>query len=55
MDKVRNVDNRETLWQESMLDMVKTRREKWNIRMEKMSTERTNKKNFDSEMAEKIP
>ena len=46
LDRVRNVDVREKLRQESVLDMVKSRQEKWKIRMEEMSLERTTKKIF---------
>ena len=40
LDRVRNVDVREKLRQESVLDMVKSRQEKWKIRVEEMSLER---------------
>ena len=50
LDRVRNVDIREKLRQEGVLDMVKSRQEKWKIRMEEMSLERTTKKIFVGEM-----
>ena len=50
LDRVRNVDVREKLRQEGVLDMVKSRQEKWKIRMEEMSLERTTKKIFVGEM-----
>ena len=46
LDRVRNVGIREKLHQASVLDMVKTRQEKWKARMEDMSSERTTKKIF---------
>ena len=46
LDRVRNVDVREKLRQEGVLDMVKSRQEKWKIRMEEMSLERTTQKIF---------
>ena len=55
LDRVRNVDIREKLHQASVLDMVKTRQEKWKARMEEMSSERTTKKIFEGEMAGKRP
>ena len=41
LDKVRNVDVWEKLQQEGVLDMVKSRQEKWKIRVEEMSLGRT--------------
>ena len=41
LDRVRNVDIREKLQQERVLDMLKSRQEKWKARLENMSTERT--------------
>ena len=38
------MDVREKLQQESVLDMVKSRQEKWKIKVEEMSLERTTKK-----------
>ena len=55
LDRVRNVDIREKLHQASVLDMVKTRQEKWKARMEVMSSERTTKKIFEGVMAGKRP
>ena len=46
LDRTRNVDIREKLCQVSVLDMVKTRQEKWKARMEEMSRERTTRKIF---------
>ena len=43
------------LRQEGVLDMVKSRQEKWNIRMEEMRLERTTKKIFVAEMEGKRP
>ena len=34
LDRVRNVDIREKLRQEGVLDMVKSRQERWRVRME---------------------
>ena len=48
------MDIREKLWQESVLDMVKIRHEKWKSRMEETSFERTNKI-FEGEMVGKRP
>ena len=53
--RVRNVDIREKLRQEGGLDMVKSRQEKWKIRMEEMSLERTTKKIFVAKMEGKRP
>ena len=50
LDRIRNVDIREKLRQVSVLDMVKTRQEKWKARMEDMSRERTTRKIFEGEM-----
>ena len=50
LDRVRNGYVREWLQQEGVLDMVKSRQEKWKIRMEEMSLERTTKKIFVGEM-----
>ena len=47
LDRVRNVDIREKLWQEGVLDMVKSRQERWRVRMEEMSGERTTRKMFE--------
>ena len=55
LDRVRNVDIREKLQQEGVLDMVKSRQVKWKARLENMSMERTTKKIFDGEMQGKRP
>ena len=55
LDRVRNVDIREKLRQEGMLDMVKSRQERWRVRMEEMSRERTTRKIFEGEMGEERP
>ena len=55
MDMIRNVDIREKLCQVSVLDIVKTRQEKWKARMEEMSRERTTRNIFDGEMEGKRP
>ena len=55
LDRVRNVDVREKHRQEGVLDIVKSRQEKWKIRMEEMSLERTTKKIFVGEMEGKRP
>ena len=55
LDRVRNEDVREKLQQEGVRDMVKSRQEKWKIRMEEMSLERTTKKIFVGEMEGKRP
>ena len=52
LDRVRNVDIREKLRQEGMLNMVKSRQERWRVRME-MSGERTTRKIFEGEMGGK--
>ena len=46
LHRIRNVDIREKLCQVSVLNMVKTRQEKWKARMEEMivSRERTTRK-----------
>ena len=53
LGRARNLDIREKLRQEGVLDIVKSRQEKWKIRMEEMSLERTTKKIFVGEMEEK--
>ena len=55
LDRVRNIDIREKLRQESVLDMVKSRQERWKVRMEEMSMERTTKKIFEGVMEGKRP
>ena len=55
MDRVRNVDIREKLQQEVVLDMVKSRQENWKARLENMSMERTIKKISEGEMQDKTP
>ena len=52
LDRVRNVDIREKLRQEGVLDMVKSRQERWRVRMEEMSGERTTRKIFEGDMGE---
>ena len=54
LDRVRNADIREKLWQEGVLDMVKSRQERWRVRMEEMR-ERTTGKMFEGEMGGKGP
>ena len=54
LDRVRNVDIREKLQQEGVLDM-KSRQVKWKARLENMSMERTTKKIFDGELQDKRP
>ena len=55
LDRVRNVDIREKLCQVSVLDMVKTRQEKWKARIEEMSIERTTRKIFEGKTEGKRP
>ena len=55
LDRMRNVDIREKLRQESVLDAVKRRQEKWRFRLEEMSNERLTKKVFVGEMEGKRP
>ena len=55
LDMVRNVDIREKLRQESVLNMVKSTKEKWKSRMDEMSIERTTRKIFEGEIAGKRP
>ena len=55
LDRVRNVDVREKLRQEGVLNMVKSRQEKWKIRMEELSLERKSKKIFVRKMEGKRP
>ena len=54
-DMIRNVDIREKLCQMSVLDIVKTRQEKWKARMEEMNRERTTRKIYEGEMGGKRP
>ena len=53
LDRVKNV--RDKLRQEGVLNMVKSRQEKWMIRMEEMSLGRETKKIFVGEMEGKRP
>ena len=46
LDRVRNVDVRKKLQQEGVLDMMKSRQEKWKFRIEEMNLERTTNKIF---------
>ena len=55
LDRVRNVDVRKKLQQEGVLDMMKSRQEKWKIRIEEMNLERTTKKIFVGVMEVKRP
>ena len=55
LDRMRNVDIREKLRQESVLDAVKRRQEKWRVRLEEMSNERLTKKVFVGKMEGKRP
>ena len=55
LDRVRNVDIRERLSQEGVLDLVKRRQESWRGRLEEMSSEKTTKKVFVGEMERKRP
>ena len=55
LNRVRNVDIREKLQQEGVLDVVKSRQVKWKARLENMSMERTTKKIFEGEMQSKRP
>ena len=50
---IRNEDVGEKLRQMSVLDIVKTRREKWKARIEEMSRERTTRKIFEGEMGKR--
>ena len=54
LDADRNVDIREKLRQEGVLGKVKSR-QKWKIRMEEISLERTTKNTFAGEMEGKRP
>ena len=55
LDSARNVDIKEKLRQEGVLDMVKSRQEKWKIRMEEMHLERITKRIYVGEMQGKRP
>ena len=55
LDRVRNDDIKEKLQQEGVLDMVKSRQEKWKTRLENMSMERIVKEIFEGEMQGKRP
>ena len=55
LDRVRNVDVRKKLQQEGVLDMMKSRQEKWKIRIEEMNLERTTNKIFVGVMEVKRP
>ena len=55
LDRVRNEDVRKKLQRGGVLDMVKSRQEKWKNKMEEMSLGRTTKKIFVGEMEGKRP
>ena len=55
LDGVRNEDIRERLCQASVLDIVKTRLEKWKAGIEEMNRERTTRKIFEGKMEGKRP
>ena len=55
LDRVRNVDVMKKLQQEGVLDMMKSRQEKWKIRIEEMNLERTTNKIFVGVMEVKRP
>ena len=49
LDRVRNVDLRDRLKQEGVLDTVKKRQQNWKQRVEEMSTNRVIKKIYDGD------
>ena len=55
LDRVRNVDLRDRLKQEGVLDTVKKRQQSWKQRVEEMSTNRVTRKIYDEEIPGRRP
>ena len=51
LDKIRNVDLRDRLKQEGVLDLVKGRQQRWKQRLEEMDDRRITKRVYDNEIA----
>ena len=55
VDRVRNEVIRERLGQDSILDLVKRRQEKWLTRLQEMNNDRTTKEVFTGDLEGKRP
>ena len=55
LDKIRNVDLRDRLKQEGVLDLVKGRQQRWKQRLEEMDDRRITKRVYDNEIARRRP
>ena len=55
LDRIRNVDLRDRLKQEGVLDYVRRRQKNWKQRLKEMSSSRVTKKVLDGEIPEKRP
>ena len=55
LDRIRNVDLRDRLKQEGVLDYVRRRQKNWKQRLKEMSSSRVTKKVLDGEIPGKRP
>ena len=55
VDRIRNVDLRDRLKQEGVLDLVKRRQQRWKQRLEEMDDSRITKRVYDGEIAGRQP
>ena len=55
LDRIRNVDLRDRLKQEGVLDLVKRRQQRWKQRLEEMDDSRIKKRVYDGEIAGRRP
>ena len=55
LDRIRNVDLRDRLKQEGVLDLVKRRQQRWKQRLEEMDDSRITKRVYDGEIAGRRP
>ena len=55
LDRIRNVDLRDRLKQEGVLDYVRRRQQNWKQRLKEMSSSRVTKKVLDGEILGKRP
>ena len=55
LDKIRNMDLRDRLKQEGVLDLVKGKQQRWKRRLEEMDDRRITKRVYDDEIAGRQP
>ena len=55
LDKIRNVDLRDRLKKEGVLDLVKGRQQRWKWRLEEMDDRRITKRVYDGKIAARRP